>query len=151
MFALVLLTGVGTCIYFVGNISATLPPIKEYEYRGDVNQLITKMKLFASTRPHLIFSIGEILGNKTSGYAYDITIKMKDKSHDLLYELKFEDTDGIRPTTKLLLIGAHDLTNNTGGYGLKAIGMKLLLDNFDSDFLIQLKNIDIVILTSASY
>ncbi|RYZ97852.1 MAG: hypothetical protein EOP47_20760 [Sphingobacteriaceae bacterium] len=130
---LVLLTGVGTCIYFAGNVSAVLPPIKEYGYQGNMNQLIYKMKVFDSTESNLTLRVGEPLGNKSIGYAYEITLKIKDGSQDLLYELKFEDLDRIK--TKVLLIGAHNLTNDTGGYGIKAIGMKILLDKFDSEFL----------------
>lgn len=140
-----LLTGVATCIYFVGNVSAILPSIKEYEYQGNANQLMAKFKLFASIKSNLTFRVGETLCNKSNGYAYDITLKIKDQSDDLLYELKFEEINSIK--TKVLLIGAHDLTNNTGGYGIKAVGINILLDKFESKILSPLKKESSVVIS----
>lgn len=35
---LILLGFVGTCVYFVGGVSATYPPIKKYQYGASVSQ-----------------------------------------------------------------------------------------------------------------
>jgi hypothetical protein len=133
IFVLVLSACLYAYIYLVANVSATIPSIKEYEYQGNVKQLIYKIRLIASTKSNVVFKVGEVLGSKSSGYAYDATVMIKDESQKLLYELKFEELNDIK--TKVLLIGAHNLTNDTGGYGIKAVGMKILLDKLDSTLL----------------
>jgi hypothetical protein len=132
--------------YFTSGVSATFPPIKQYEYEGNINQLINKTKDFVSTQPNLSFKIDETFGNESSGFVYEMIIKIKNNSHDLLYELKCESMNNAKSKTLLKLIGAHDLTNDKGGYGMKADGMATLLGIFDSDVVIPLKNNNMVTL-----
>ena len=138
-----LLCFIGTCIYLVGNISAQLSPIEKFNYQGDMQELLAKMKVLETTNPNIKISYGSILGNKFNGFAYDIVLKVKYNSHNLLYDIKLTSKQDSK--CELLIIGAHDLTGKTGGYGINATGMKELLTQFRSTILDPLKNNGIIL------
>jgi hypothetical protein len=131
---------IGICIYFTANISATLPPIREYVYEGEALQLIAKMDSLAAKQSGTVFKVDDTVGNKSIGYAYEIIVTFKNGPDSLSYELKCFNTNQMKLKTKLQVIGAHDLASHIGGYGIKADGMKILLDKFDSHIIIPLKN-----------
>ncbi|HJP63592.1 MAG TPA: hypothetical protein VJ844_09135, partial [Mucilaginibacter sp.] len=121
-------------------ISSTFPAIKTYKSSANVLQTIAEFQLLTIQRPHIIFKINDTVGDKTDGYAYETTLSIKDSTQNLLYELKFYDMGKEKKGTEILLIGAHDMNRNQGGYGINAIGMKPLLTNFQSEILVSLKN-----------
>jgi len=131
---------IGTCIYFVGNISAQLAPIEKFNYQGDMQGLLAKIKILETVNHNIKITYSDILGNESNGFAYDITLKMKYGSHDLLYDIKVKSKLKKDSKCELLLIGAHDLTGKTGGYGINATGMNKLLAQFQSTILDPLKN-----------
>lgn len=140
LFGVILLCFIGTCVYFVGNISAQLSPIKKFSYRGDMKELLAKMKILKTTNPNIKITYGSILGNKFNGFAYDIVLTMKYNSHDLVYDIKLTSKLEQDSKCELFIIGAHDLTAKKGGYGINAAGMKELLIEFESTVLCPLKD-----------
>ncbi|MBE9667420.1 hypothetical protein ACFQZN_00880 [Mucilaginibacter boryungensis] len=77
----------------------------------------------------------DTVGDKDTGYAYDINIQFKDS---LLYNLRYEAISNNKIV--IGLIGALDLKTNKGGYGIKADGMNELLKEFDRRVLRPLKD-----------
>jgi hypothetical protein len=134
----IILFYVGTCIYQVACISCTIPHINEYEYKGSVNSLFAALKKNSVQHPGMTVANTGTVGDKNSGYAYYMDINTKHKEHQMKFDIKVEPNDnGLR--TNISLIGAFDITNNTGGYGKKADGMDTLLKIFNSKVLIPLR------------
>ena len=79
---------VGTCIYFVGGVSATIPPIKKYEFSGSVDQLLSGIQKFALTDSDITFQITERTGNKQNGYGTYFDIKIKIDTSIMEYNLE---------------------------------------------------------------
>ena len=127
------------CIYFTANISETIPPIRKYGYKGSAHQLIDKIDSLAQNNSKIIFKVDEILGNKSRGYSYAISITIKDSSKNLLYDLMCSSIHEVKFKTKLQLIGAHNLINHTGGYGIKSDGINELLREFNSNIIVPLQ------------
>ena len=128
-------------IYQVLSISSTLPPIIEYKYESTPLKLISGLKKYFLTHQNLILEGTDTVGNKKDGFAYHIRFSIKYNSHSLEYDVKcenFSKTDLAQ--TKVSLIGANDITNHTGGYGIKANGMKKLIDIFNYLILTPLQN-----------
>ncbi|MDB5122567.1 MAG: hypothetical protein JWP94_696 [Mucilaginibacter sp.] len=134
--------GIGTCIYLTASVSATLPPIKGYKYEGSVNQFIKGLQTYVAKHPNTSLVDGDIVGDKKTGLAYDITINIGLSTRVLTYDLRYEPANetGDKAITNIKLIGAHDLTNNTGGYGIKADGMKGLLTDLNLYIFIPLES-----------
>ncbi len=139
---LVLVIFIGTYVYKILTISSVYPPIKEYEYSGSVNHLITGIGGYASTNPKVSFKITDTVGNSNTGYAIRLDIEIKHQMHDITYNLQCEEKRGIdvSPKTIVELLGAYDKTDNIGGYIAEAKGVKLLVDDFETDFLFGLKH-----------
>jgi len=138
---LIILIYVGKCTYQTLSISSTIPVIKEYRYNGNVDFLIANFRKYISAHPFITFKVTGVIGDKESGLGYEITINFKRNNHDLTYDIKCEDDKlDDKLITSLKIIAAHDLTNGTGGYGIKADGMTELINNFNSDILIPMQH-----------
>jgi hypothetical protein len=133
---------IGAFVYFVSGVSATIAPIKKYQYSGSIDQLINGLRRYASANPDMTFKVTDITGDRFNGYATYMDIKMIKDRHHFEYSLKCEkkNQDNAPATTKAELVFAYDSTSNSGGYGAGALGIKVLIDNFDKDFLVGLKN-----------
>lgn len=132
---------IGGFIYFVAGVSSVTPPIKKYQYLGSVNQLLSGIQGYASTNPNVTFKITDTVGSRSNGYGIYMTIGMKKNGHDITYRLMCEgDDNNSIVKTKVHLILAFDETAKTGGYQLNGKGIKPLVDDFETDFLVGLKN-----------
>jgi hypothetical protein len=139
---LVLIGFIGTCIYFVAGVSATIPPIKKYQYSGSVNQLLSGIKEYSATNPNVSLKITDTAGNKEIGYAIYMDVEVKGLTGDILYNLKCEKSDNdVEPAQTLIqLIGVFNTKNyKIGGYGIKGIGVKSMVKDFDTGFLVDLQ------------
>jgi len=133
---------VGTCIYFVGGVSATIPPIKKYEFSGSVDQLLSGIQKFALTDSDITFQITERTGNKQNGYGTYFDIKIKIDTSIMEYNLECEKSSKGKDVVKTLiqLIGAHNEMNYAvGGYGINGTGVKSMVKDFEIQFLGKLK------------
>jgi hypothetical protein len=132
----------GAFVYFVTGVSATGAPIKKYQFFGTINQLLTGLQKYASNNPDMTFKITDTTGNQTNGYAIYMEIKMLRDEHHIQYTLKCEkNTDNSNDVeTKVELVFAYDATFISGGYQKNARGVKVLVDYFDTDFLVGLEN-----------
>jgi hypothetical protein len=139
---LVVIMLIGAFVYFVTRVSGTSASIKKYRYSGSINQLITGLRKYASDNPDMTFKITDTTGTRTDGYDIYMDIKMIKDKHHLEYSLMCEKSnDNSEPAaTKVELVLAYDATNNSGGYRMGARGIKPLVDNFDTDFLVGLQN-----------
>ncbi|NEU07779.1 hypothetical protein GZH53_05600 [Flavihumibacter sp. R14] len=138
---LAFLTFIGLLIYFVGGISSVYPPIQKYEYSGNVTKLVQGIKDYVLADTSVTYEITDAVGNNDHGYAIFMTIKLTSNSKDLLYDLKIQDDNNINDGTKseIALVGAHNLSNTTGGYRIVDPEVKALVDNFNTYFLVSLK------------
>jgi hypothetical protein len=127
----------GGCLYFVGGVSATTPPIMQYKFKGSANQfkdgLYNQLKLDTSIK----YKNEETIGDKEHGYAYRITVNQCRNGFCNEYGLQYEDE---KAGTRISLISAFDEGYKHGGYGIKAIGMQKLLTQFETDVLNPLKS-----------
>ena len=118
------------------------PPIKEYRYNGNVELLIKNIKKYIIAHPSVSFKVTGVDGDKDLGFVHEITISFKLDNHDLTYDLNCREknlTDD-KTITNIELVGANDLTNGTGGYGINAIGMDKLVNIFNSYIIYPLQN-----------
>ncbi len=133
---------IGGFIYFVAGVSSVSPPIKQYQYLGTVNQLLSGIQGYASTNPDVNFKITDTVGSRDTGYGIYMDVAIKKNGHDITYHLmceKNEDNSTI-VKTEIHLVLAFDETDKTGGYQLNGKGVKPLVDSFDTGFLVELRN-----------
>jgi len=131
---------IGGCIYFVGGVSATIPPIKKYIYKGSIIQFGNLLNTFIVSHSNVEYKItARDSGNLNVNFR-DIAIDVKKGTDSLSFGLVCEEnsTNGVWET-ELDLVEAMNKTKLTGGYGSKADGLKPLLDYFESDLLLELK------------
>jgi len=133
-------------IYFINGVSATFPPIKKYECNGKIDEFVNKLKHLKTINLTTDINIIDTIGNPKNAVGYEVIINYKSKmdGDTLRYHLKCLTND-LPNSTVIELIGAHDLTHNTGGYGIKADGMFKLLERFNSDVILELKKTGIVL------
>jgi hypothetical protein len=126
----------GGCLYFVGGVSATFPPIRTYNYQGSPAQLVAGIKNLSHSDTGVSYEITSTVGSADIGLATYMTVMFKTTKRNIEYELKYESEDS---HTKIGLIKAYDQEHNIGGYGIKATGMNEILKVFEKDFLEKLK------------
>lgn len=136
--SLALICVIGFFIYFVSGVSATYPPIREYEYMGTTSQLIDGLRKYASTDSDVVFKVTDTTGYKKTGYA----IYMDIKTGNIKYGLKCEEqnAEGNLRKVNISLVEALDTAQLIGGYSKGAKGIDALVDNFNSTILKALKN-----------
>lgn len=127
----------GFFIYFVSGVSATSPPIKQYECSGSVQQLMSNFNQYATVDSNISVNITDKVGTKKNGYATYVNINVKNNRSDIEYSIKCEESDSEKLNkTTFSLVEAYDKIHNTGGYIREAKGIKPLVNNFDVNFLI---------------
>lgn len=124
-------------VYFVAGVSSTYPPIEEYEYSSNVDQIAMAIKNYAANNPNVSFKITDTVGNRKDNYAIYMTIVVKIQKDSIIYSLKCEDDNFNK--TNIKLVQAYNQTQNIGGYNRDAQGIKLLTEYFDHIFLIELQ------------
>lgn len=133
---------VGSCLYLVAGVSATIPPIKKYEFSGTVDQLLSGIRKYAFADTTVTLKIIDTTGDKNTGYGIEMDIEIKSDKHILIYNLKCEKNNGDYKTdnTLIQLIGAFNKKDhNVGGYGIKGVGVSKMVNEFDTVFLTKLK------------
>jgi hypothetical protein len=139
---LIVIGFIGTCIYFVAGVSSTFPPIKKYQFSGSVNQLLSGIKEYTSIDRNVTLKITDTTGNERNGYAIYMDVEVKGLTGDILYGLKCgkSNDDGEPATTLIQLISAFNAKDyKIGGYGIKGIGVKNMVKDFDTGFLVELQ------------
>ena len=141
LIGLSILIFIGVLGYFTSGVSSVTPPIKQYQYIGTVDELISGFKKYSETHANLTFNITDTVGNQDNGYAYYMTIALMKDKHNITYRLKCEQNKGDKTArTNVDLVLAFDETNKTGGYQKKSKGVEPLVNNFDVNFLTPLRN-----------
>src|SRR6478735_1615655 len=130
--SIVLIGSLTYVIYFAYGMTRTIDPIKTYTYDGNAKQFIESLKSYEKSNSAITCDISDTLGNQSNGVAYPIIVDFKNDKDTLRFDLKCIDTTYSDKSVTLELIGAHNLANNNGGYGLKANGMNELLNNFNA-------------------
>ncbi len=139
---LILMGSIGIWVYFVAGVSSTFPPIKKYQFTGNVSQLLSGIKEYTAINPNVSLKITDTTGDKERGYGIYFDVVEKRSTGDILYNLECEkDNDDGEPTKTLIkLIGVFNTKNyKIGGYGIKGNGVKDMVKDFDAGFLVNLQ------------
>src|ERR1700676_4229830 len=80
-------------VHFVSGVSATFPPIKQYEYSGSFKQLMSNIHNYTSVDSNLRVKNTDKVGTKKNGYATYVSIDMKSKRSDIEYSIKCEESN----------------------------------------------------------
>jgi hypothetical protein len=120
-------------IYFVSNVSSTYAPIKQYEYPGSLNQLISNIHSKALIDSSITFKITDKVGSKENGYATYMNIELESAQGHIEYNIKCEETTASANShqTTISLVEAYDKTRNSGGYSKEAKGISPLVAEFE--------------------
>ena len=128
-----LLGFLGTCIYFVGGVSATYPPIITYKYWGPTQQFENDLMNLVQSDSNMVYKKTDTVGSVESGFRMYLTIDDKGK----IYDLRYEKTDD--GSTLLKLVGIHSNNYTKGGYQLGDKGVSELLVNYEKDLIKKLQ------------
>jgi len=127
---------VGGFIYLVSLFTAIYPPLKKYPYTKSMVQLKKDLDHLSQTYHQISFDITDTTGGSENGYAYYITIKIKNSHKDNEYHIAYKQDDDwfSKKETNLHLIGAFDHYRKSGGYKLEDQDVKGLVNLFEKDF-----------------
>lgn len=133
IFGVALIMCIGTCLYFVAGVSATLPPIKQYDYEKNFNQFKSGMNEVVAANKNISYEITDTTGDAKTGYRFYISVFIKEEKRTLEYHVYYDKTDFLfkKNKTQLCLIFAYDQTHRLGGYGIKAFGIDNLIRVFE--------------------
>ena len=123
-------------VYFVGGISATTPPIRQYKFDGSAQEFRAGINKLHKSDTTIKFKDEETVGDEVSRYAYRFKINQCENNACNEYYVKYEDE---KTGSRISLISAFDEGYKLGGYGIKAVGIKPLLIQFETSILIPLK------------
>jgi len=132
-------TGIFLGIYFVSQVSAVYPPIKEYNFTLSVNDFEKKIIEIAEKEPNLNYFKQDTVGNLENGFAYYMEIVIKDKNTEIDYLVKYSDSKYNQQHLELKLIHAFDKLNNIGGYHIEDAGVKKLLETFYKEIVLKIE------------
>ncbi|WP_131535595.1 hypothetical protein [Pedobacter nototheniae] len=142
VYILVMLIPIGVIIYFVGGVSRQTPPIQSYEYQGSVNELIIDIDRYSKLRSNGKYFITDTVGNVKDDYAIRLTIELKANNNIIEFGLKLEPQGkAVRSKTNVYLTKAYNKTLISGGYQAESVGIKPLVDFFNSDFVSKIKRL----------
>lgn len=133
---------IGACIYFAAGVSYTYPPIKRYHFSGNITRLLSGIKEYTVINRNVSLNITDTTGNKKNGYKIYMDIAIQGINGDLVYSLNCEkiNSNGKPADTRIQLIGVFNKKNyHIGGYSVKGIGVKEMVNNFDTGFLTGLR------------
>lgn len=135
-------TGIISGIYFVSQISAVYPPIKEYNFKLSVNDFEKRIVEIGKKEPTINYFKQDTVGNLKNGLAYYMEIVIKDKNTEINYLIKYNDskysTDN-QQHLELKLIHAFDEFNNIGGYHIEDEGVNKLLEIFYKEIILKIE------------
>jgi hypothetical protein len=123
---------IGGCIYFVGGVSATYPPIRKYDCNGSVEQFGSAIQRMALSDSGINLKISRRDSSRADDGGRDMVIKIKRDTINVLYDLVCDEETG---QTEIKLVGAHNYNNTVGGYRTEDTGVKEFLNYFENDFL----------------
>lgn len=133
---LIVLAFVAVFIKFVGGMSAEYPAVKQYFYSGGVEEFLNHVQTFSAQDSNVISKRTDTTGNVRNGYAYYMSIELKNTSHDVLYSIACKSSNNsLKSGTVIKLVMAYDKINNIGGYNKEAKGINPLVDIFDTYFI----------------
>jgi hypothetical protein len=127
------LTGIiGAWVYFVSGISATYPPIREYDYPKSFSRFKKSMDQLVLTDKKLSYKI-----TAANGSNHYLTLKLTTDSNDFEYNIVYRKTDYWikKDITEIGLVGAFDKNKIIGGYHYKDRGVKRLVEVFEKEFI----------------
>ena len=136
---LVILIVFGGLLYFATQISATYPPIKEFEFETPVSNLKIAIIEALKDRNKFEYEFTDTVGSKENGYAYYIDLRIKGLKMDNYYTIRYEeDKKGFWNKTiisQIKLISAFDKIHNTGGCKPEDTDVAKMTAIFKSEFI----------------
>ena len=76
-------------LYIVTQISATYPPIKEYNYSLSTDYLAKALKTISEKHPNISYKLTDITGSKEDGKNYYMDIKIINVGTCYEYNIKY--------------------------------------------------------------
>ena len=132
-----ILTSVVFCfvlmIYFVTGISAVYPPMKEYNFSLNVDELVKKIDNIDKDDSNLNFEIKDTTGTTEKGFRYYANLYLKDNTTSYTFNLFYDQSD--KEHSKLGLVGAFDNSHKFGGYQNNSKDIQKLITIFESRFI----------------
>lgn len=135
LISIILIFGLGSCIYFVSQFSAVYPPIKKYKFKTNVANLRLAITETLDNPDKYEYKFKDTVGNKENGFAYYVDLRIKNTQMDNDYTFKFYEFQRPANNSSIDLIGAFDKINKTGGYKIKDNDVPRLIDLFDKEFI----------------
>ena len=127
---------IGRCFYMVAYISCTSPPIKIYEYYGDISQLNSSFESFVVIHPNTSFKFSRRDSSaKTDDGDRDLEIQVRNNVDTLTYGFVCEKN---KSSISLEMVSAFK-NNRYGGYIAGAPNISKLVDSFENNIVIKLK------------
>ncbi|MFC1224439.1 hypothetical protein ACFE6N_11560 [Pedobacter sp. BG31] len=143
IYSVIILTALGIVAYFVGGISQQTAPIQDYEYQGSIDELVTDIDKYIKSKPFGKYYITDTVGDISDDYAIRTTIELKVNRDLIEFELKVEPQNKtVKPIkTNVYLTKAYNKTKISGGYQAESVGIKPLVDFFNSNFVPSIKGL----------
>lgn len=120
-------------LFFVSQISAVYPPLKEYQYPMSALGLQNLIFNIDKADTNLNCLISDTVGIPDDiAYHMDIRLKIEDVTYD--FHIKYNDTKKFwsnSVNSELGLIDVYDSTHKIGGYRPKDNGVPILIDIFE--------------------
>jgi hypothetical protein len=136
-------------INFVGEFSPSSSSIKKYLYLGSSEEFISNIQQFSTKDKSIFFKITDTTGNAKDGYAIFITVELKQFNNDFLYSLKCEKNKKAKQAQTIIeMVMAYDKIKIAGGYNKDAKGVAHLVNYFDVNFLVPLRNFQNINITT---
>lgn len=133
-------------VYFVGGVSRRASPIQSYEYQGSINDLVSDISNYTRMKSKGKYLLTDTIGDIPDDYAIRLTIKLEIDSNLIEYGLMIEPQDNatMPVKTNVYLTKAYNATTISGRYQVESLGIKPLVDFFNSDFLFNVKKLNTV-------
>jgi hypothetical protein len=132
---------IGYGIYFVSQISAVYPPLKEYDFSVNAMELQAMIFEVDQADTNLYCTITDTIGLKDDR-TYCMAIGFKKLGVNYGVRISYADHKKFLSNTinsELRLIGVYDSTNKLGGYLPEDNGVPKLIDVFEKEFVSKLE------------
>jgi hypothetical protein len=136
---------VGRVVYMIACISCTYPPIKTYEFQGNIDDLRADFYEFANNPGISCRFTNRGNTDPADSVGTDLTIELKRDTSTIKYGFVCEVDDD---TVDIALVSATNWDGTYGGYTKNAAGVNEFVKVFEKNFLQRLEKENNVIITA---
>ncbi|MGN6352559.1 MAG: hypothetical protein ACTHLB_04175 [Parafilimonas sp.] len=124
--------------YLILQISAINPPMKEYDFSLNANDLLNKIYNIDEADDNLDLKITDTTDTLENGFRYYVDVYLKSDATSYTFNLVYHQSG--KEHSKIGLIGAFDNTHKSGGYQSNDKDIQNLIDTFESKFIYRISN-----------